>query len=385
MLKEALAVLKRSAIDAWVGYFLALPDHEREAWRKRIDFPKWKEAIDRMQFSLLHDVVLGIADPELTVSKVLRHRVDIDQRDSYGRTALFWACMRGDTAVLRELFRHGADARLADRKQYTPLHWLVWTGGSASSVSVLLEGGVDPNTTSMDHRTALHVAAQCREDRTEMMELLFRFRSDLEVHDAQGKTALHRAAEKGHAGHVRRLLRQGADVETRSGAGYTPLIAAVEYDSCHSVRSLVGHGARVDVMDNMGGNILHHAASWAGAEMMQMLTDLRMVGRGIDPSLRDRQGRSPWDCFELQRDQHYGAQHPRDVEQERHMFERLLASVVAGSSSMSTPEHTSTITAREQTRTSSKSSEVVGPRLSAVRRADTVALSKIPGSWNFAS
>jgi ankyrin repeat protein len=62
---------------------------------------------------------------------------------------------------------------------------------------------------------------------------------------ADGRSPLYAAAERGHSGSVRRLLRGGADVTVAAQAGKTPLFIAAENGYADVVRELLDAGADV--------------------------------------------------------------------------------------------------------------------------------------------
>jgi len=71
---------------------------------------------------------------------------------------------------------------------------------------------------------------------------------DINARDKEGKTPLHRAAEKGHAHVVCLLLQRAADV--RDELGRTPLHLAAENGHLDVVQALLERGADVNAEDN---------------------------------------------------------------------------------------------------------------------------------------
>ena len=72
--------------------------------------------------------------------------------------------------------------------------------------------------------------------------------ANVEALNEEGKTALHIAAEYGHANILRLLLDHGAIVDPQrdSGSGFTPLLAAIRDGSYDNVQLLIQRGADVD-------------------------------------------------------------------------------------------------------------------------------------------
>ena len=80
--------------------------------------------------------------------------------------------------------------------------------------------------------------------------------NDIDAFDADGWTALHRAAEKGDVDEVERLLAAGANVDARTTsrrfARDTPLIIATRYKHFDVMRLLIDRGADIEAFDAFG-------------------------------------------------------------------------------------------------------------------------------------
>ena len=70
--------------------------------------------------------------------------------------------------------------------------------------------------------------------------------ANVNARDEYNNTALHWAAQWGHADVVKRLLEAGADIESPgSGGGLTPLAIAASHDHYEVAKTLLDHGAQV--------------------------------------------------------------------------------------------------------------------------------------------
>lgn len=118
--------------------------------------------VDRFSFPLLHTALLSPNQREL--NSILRSTpcYCINERDAMGRTALFWAALRGDLEAVNQLLGHGADPSIADNRGSTPLLASV-IESSEKVFRSLLDAGA--NIDARDHlgRTALMEAIRCRE------------------------------------------------------------------------------------------------------------------------------------------------------------------------------------------------------------------------------
>ncbi len=308
----------------------------------------------------------------------------LNARDNAGATPLHYAAESGREEMLARLIEAGASFDVRDRDGATPLHRAVeksWTEGAKT----LLDHGADPNAPDNEGRTPLHRAYAA--DRQDMVNRLLEAGANLEARDdtgrvpiqhlrdpdgdrgrgeheqearandpgyirnkevlphalrtspeeyeriqnavnpadPEGRTPLHRAAEKGSSLSVHRLLQEGADPNVRDNEGWTPLNRAaesldgaeaverllaeganphcsagtdqqtplhlaVQSDSPESVNRLLDATARPGVSDSEGRTPLHYAAANGSPEITE-----RLLKAGADPNLRDNQGRTPLD------------------------------------------------------------------------------------------
>ena len=79
--------------------------------------------------------------------------------------------------------------------------------------------------------------------------------------DANGRTALSWAAQRGMVEAVETLLRFGADPNLCSSLGHSPLMYAAEARNSDCLQPILGHGADVTQCDVEGQTALHYAAA----------------------------------------------------------------------------------------------------------------------------
>ena len=143
-----------------------------------------------------------------------------------------------------------------------PLYWAT-KHGNVPAVRALLESGEDVNKVlNKEERTALHVAAQC--GHAALVKPLIEARADLNplaspqfnfLNAASGKrkrtgvihnvTPLFDAADKGHTHVVMELIKAGADVNQANSEGATPLFIAAQKGHEGIVVSLIQAGVDV--------------------------------------------------------------------------------------------------------------------------------------------
>jgi ankyrin repeat protein len=217
---------------------------------------------------------------------LLERGVDPNARDRDGLTPLHHALMReeGDNlALLRLLIRHGANPEAIAANGETPLG-LALAGGSDAQAAWLrwnrwplprrpLRGADLPAAAATGDDTAV----------VRLLELGF----DVNARDAQGATALLRAAGGGHLDVATRLLDAGADVGASANTGATALSAAVSARQAALAERLLERGVDVNQRLKGGASALLVSAALGQAGLAELL-----LKHGADVNVVDDGGRS---------------------------------------------------------------------------------------------
>ncbi|KAI8663498.1 NACHT-sigma domain-containing protein [Fusarium keratoplasticum] len=178
--------------------------------------------------------------------------INIDARDSDGRTPLSWAAEGGHEAVVRLLLDRGAHTEVPDKESRTPL-WRAAEKGHEAVVRLLLDRG-----------------------------------AHTEVPDKESRTPLWRAAEKGHEAVARLLLDRGAHTEAADKGGWTPLLWAAAMGRRAVVRLLLDRGAHLEAADLEGRTPLLWAAEKGHEAVVRLLLD-----RDAHAEAAEMDGRTP--------------------------------------------------------------------------------------------
>ncbi|MEL1266276.1 ankyrin repeat domain-containing protein [Pseudoxanthomonas putridarboris] len=224
------------------------------------------------------------------LDRLLDTGVDREARDSHGMTALHLAAVLGREAALKQLIAKGAspEARAADGQ--TPLgvalacgrrdlaDWLDWRGWPLPRRAL---------------RTSDLPAAAMAGDRDAVRRLLD-LGFEVDSPDAQGCTALLRAAGGGHAATVELLLARGADPQRAANTGATPLSAAVSMRQAGIVTALLAAGADIEHRLPGGVTVLMLAAALGLPEIVA-----RLITAGANVHAGDAQGLTPLHCAAL--------------------------------------------------------------------------------------
>ena len=181
------------------------------------------------------------------VKLLISRGADPTKANWYG-SALHCAAEAGKCESMRVLFESGMNIDLRDTFGRTPLHCASYKRRTLA-IELLLDMGADPNARDDEERTLIHDAAETGNERI-MRRLLGDVRIDMLATTARGHTVLHNGAMRGHASIVRMLLDAGAEIEARDHEGSTPLHLAVLRGKKAVVRLLVEAGANVNAKRN---------------------------------------------------------------------------------------------------------------------------------------
>lgn len=162
------------------------------------------------------------------VEKMLRSNTDADERDKFGKTALFYAIGAGNhgATLVKLLLRAGANVNAQDNEGRTALLDMMdqMPGTTMDSLQALLDGGVDINLADKKGWTPLMVASDW--DDAVMVEFLVNHGADTNKKRLDGMTALMIASVGGKSETVKVLLQKGADASIENNDGKTALMLA---------------------------------------------------------------------------------------------------------------------------------------------------------------
>ncbi|KAJ6781910.1 hypothetical protein PWT90_09879 [Aphanocladium album] len=220
-------------------------------------------------------------------------KVQINQQDEYGRTALHYACKLKRVELIEALLALGADMSIKDNNGRTPLHAFAEERAGRhepepsypSSFIAALKEHVADSVDAADHvgRTALAVA--CSEFSVKRIKVLLTIGANLNIGDDKSWTPLHHAMRRPQ--HLRRdhgeiefgpgtrwdiayvamesikvlLLAAGADPDIRNDTGQTAAdVAEIEAKAAADDRKLMAE--ELGAMDRRAAEVTRNLDTW---------------------------------------------------------------------------------------------------------------------------
>ena len=214
--------------------------------------------------------------------------LDVELKDSCGRSALHVAARTGDVKALEMLLLHNHDPAFINS---------VTVGGETAlcaavkfghyhCMSVLLDNHANLDAPDSSGRTVMMYAAQVSD--YDCMGMLLDGGADLNVQDTSGRTALAYAAQFSQDTNLRLLLDFGADPKLKSSIGRTPLMSTALRGDKGSAEILIKTDpstSHLDIQDRNGKTALIVAAESGSTDIAELLTS-----HGAKLNEKDTQG-----------------------------------------------------------------------------------------------
>lgn len=239
------------------------------------------------------DPPLGLAVrlgwPQLC-ARLIASGVDLDARDAHGMAPLHLAAALGRESALKQLVAAGAQPDLRAADGQTPLG-VALAGGRRD-----LADWLDWNGWPLPRRAlrASDLPAAAIVGDTDAVRRLLDLGFVIDSADAQGCTALLRAAGGGHRATTELLLARGADPQVAANTGATPLSAAVSMRHVEIVERLLDAGASLEQRLPGEVTVLMLAAALGLPDVCA-----RLLAAGADVHAGDAQGLTPLHCAML--------------------------------------------------------------------------------------
>lgn len=197
-------------------------------------------------------------------------KVNLNEQDGNGRTALMIACRNGQSKIVDFLCQAGANCDIKDKEGLAAVHHCVYgvklngTGVSSACVRALHKSGAEIDRKTAEGITALHLAVQ--QQLPDICSALKDCGADVNKFSTEGYNAIHYGvvstlSKERAIDNIKILMRLGIDVNVKHPeTGSTPLHVACRSEMPDVSRFLIASKANVLEQDNDGNTALHVAA-----------------------------------------------------------------------------------------------------------------------------
>jgi len=253
--------------------------------------------------------------------------VDPDVKDNRLQTPLNRAAANGRAALIRMLLYSGRgriDLNSKDKYGLTPLYWAAWFGHEEVVDLLLVEPAVHLSQQEENDCSPLLAAAENGHAGTVSI-LLAKNGVDVNPKDENGCTPLLIAAKNSHFSVVLLLLAEGdkVDVNAKDKGGSTPLLVASEAGHVQIVSLLLARGSNSQQPDEQGRTPLSVATTNGHWRIVQLLSPKNEPGtdNGEPADCGDEIGPVPPLDGEMPKRREVGLEGRRLVEEElRHAY-----------------------------------------------------------------
>ena len=236
----------------------------------------------------------------------------INTKNKSGKTALMYASLTGNLAVVKYLIARGADTNIKDKNNKTALDYtstnetrefLTYNiffksakNGDLKQIQKCLASAIiNINTIAKSGKTALMIA--CQNGNFEIAIALIKNGTDLNIKDSKGKMALNYvvdnnrnkdsetfliwACKNGNLEMVKLLISKGSNLNARDKDDNTALISASSSGHLEVVKCLIENGLNIEDKNKYGYTALKIASLEGNFEIVKYL-----ISKGADTNAR---------------------------------------------------------------------------------------------------
>lgn len=197
---------------------------------------------------------------------------------SYQITPLIYATSTGNTAMMLELLKLGADPNIQDSEGRTAIYVAAARGDRKAVLSLKNANAnyfIQENDLGLN---PMHIAII--NGHSDVFELLYEIdQRFLYVKDNQNKLPIHFAAQKqNNIGILKSLLQKNKTViDVKDNVGKAAIHHAASVGNTEAISMLLKAGADIDAKDNKGFNALEHAISASHKDSAELLNQSGLI------------------------------------------------------------------------------------------------------------
>lgn len=238
-------------------------------------------------FSKTSPLMIAVKKNQLDViTYLLRQKnIDIEKKDIYSNTPLYYAATNGNEEIFNELVKAGANINQTNSDNKTALQIAV-IENKLPIINRLIELQADLNHQDNAGNTALMVATT--KNNKSIVRALIDAKADLNKQDNNGYTALIIAVLNNFQNLALKLIKAGADLNKQNNAGETPLMLATIKNNELLVSALIAAKADVNKQDKNG----YTALIFAAYNNFDNIA-LKLIETGADVNTQNNKGETP--------------------------------------------------------------------------------------------
>jgi len=256
----------------------------------------WQRRTNVLGDSPLHIAVTR--DYREVVGALLDARVNIDQGDARGNTALMLAVKNQNTALIELLLDRGADPELRNARQQSAID-LAYGPDLPASKTVFANRGIEARAVQADRDDELQRLTEAVQKNggrysgwpllclaielgeSDISKRLIARGRELDAAGPGGNQALHIAARKPDPQNLKRLLGKGVDIDARNARHETALYLAAESNCLQCVRLLLSRKADPSIASIAGVTPLEIAVQSGSSKIASALLATNTSYAGI--------------------------------------------------------------------------------------------------------
>jgi len=227
------------------------------------------------------------------VNFLIDHRADVNQVDDKQTTALMFACDKSDIRVVRALLKAGARVDDKNYHAHNALSSAVHNNFVAG-VRALIKARANVNIAEFAKNMATPLMFACEHGHDQCVRLLLKGRAQLDLQSPYGTTALMCATLHCRGTCVRILLEANANpdlAECADYGGFRPLMCACRKNDLVSTKALLKHRADINATTTKGSTSLMLAIEKSNVECVRLLLEngadvSKVNGAGFTPLIK---------------------------------------------------------------------------------------------------
>lgn len=280
--KVGTVAKKVDSDDEMLDKILADPQHQKqmlEAGEMKVDLKYVALSSSELEnYAKIHNYVLNQQLDELKkFVNSTKNGVDLLKRvNAQGQSLLFVAIEKNDPQMLKFLLDKKVDVNLPELQGVTPLMFVATKNNPILTDILLSQPGINIDAIANKKETALLYAIE--NHNRDMVEKLIAKGVDPNIKMTDGDSALLSSLDKDFLDITNLLLNyKKTNIDIQNNEGQTALILAIQQGNEDLVRKILEKGANPNIVDNKGNNALRMASDLGDVTIFNILLQSKKI------------------------------------------------------------------------------------------------------------